>query len=91
MVARITLSSIPIRRRAVLQLMAEEGGSPITVNQVKKATSVSRHKAEDIMREMEVLGLMDFQQDGTGKTASLTIKKEWAWCMAEDFRALLLE
>lgn len=89
-VAQVTLSSIPFRRRAVLQLMAEKGGNPITVSQVEKAVGVSRHTAEEIMREMEALGLMDFQQEGVGKPALLVIKDEWAWCMTENFRALLL-
>lgn len=89
-VAQITLSSIPFRRRAVLQLMAEQGGNPVTVSQVEKATKVTRHTAEEIMREMEALGLMDVQHEGVGKPALLVMKDEWAWCMKEGFRALLL-
>ena len=89
-VAQVTLSSIPFRRRAVLQLMAEQGGKPVTVSQVEKATKVTRHTAEEIMREMEALGLMEFQREGVGKPALLVMKDEWAWCMREGFRALLL-
>lgn len=89
-VAQVTLSSIPFRRRAVLQLMAEQDGKPVTVSQVEKATNVTRHTAEEIMREMDALGLMEFQSEGAGKAASLAMNSEWAWCMTERFRALLL-
>lgn len=89
-VVQVTLSSIPFRRRAVLLLMAENRGTPVTVTQVEKATRVSRHTAEATMREMEALGLMEFQHEGVGRPALLAIKNEWAWCMAEGFRALLV-
>ena len=89
-VAQVTLSSIPFKRRAVLQLMAKQGGTPVTVTQVEQATKVSRHTAEGLMREMDALGLMEFQHEGAGKPALLTISYEWAWCMAESFRTLLL-
>lgn len=89
-VAQVTLSSIPYRRRAVLQLMAEHGGTPVTVSQVEKATNVTRHTAEEIMYEMEALSLMDVRHEGVGKPALLVIKEEWAWCMTKDMRTLLL-
>ena len=89
-VAQVTISSIPFNRRAVLQLMAKQGGGPVTVSQVEKAAKVSRHTAEAMMRELEAIGLMDYQQAGQGKPSLLAIKPEWAWCMTEDFRGLLL-
>ena len=90
-VVEVTLSSIPSKRRAVLLLMAEQGGKSVTVSLVEKATNVTRHTAEEIMREMETLGLMKVQHQGVGKPALLEIKTDWAWCMAADFRALLLK
>jgi len=89
-VAQITLSSIPTRRRAVLYTMAEHEGQPLTVAQVEQATKVSRHTAESTMEELATLGVMDYRKDCTGKASTLAIKPEWAWCMKEDFRALLL-
>lgn len=90
-VAQVTLSSIPSRRRAVLRLMARQGGTPVTVSQVELAANVSRHTAEALMRELEALALVDVQRDGVGIPALLTIKSELAWCMGEDFRRFLLE
>lgn len=90
-VVQVTLSSIPSRRRAVLQLMAEKGGNPVTVSQVEKVATVTRHTAEEIMLEMEALGLMGVQREGVGRPTLLVMNNEWAWCMTEGFRALLLE
>jgi hypothetical protein len=39
---------------------------------------------------MKALSLMDVQHEGVGKSSLLVIKEEWAWCMTERFRALLL-
>lgn len=89
-VVQVTLSSIPSRRRAVLPLMAEQGGNPVTVSQVEKAATVTRHTAEEIMLEMEALGLMNVQREGVGKPTLLVMNNKWAWCMTEGFRALLL-
>ncbi|MBA5868017.1 MAG: hypothetical protein GDA67_15090 [Nitrospira sp. CR1.3] len=47
-IARVTLSSIPTRRRAVLLTMAEAEGAPLTVAQVEQATKVSRHTVEAV-------------------------------------------
>lgn len=89
MVIRVTLSSIPQERRKVLQALASNACQALTVKQVEDAGVGSRHTAERVMEDLDRLGIMKFETEGTGKAARLIIRPEWAWCMAEDFRALL--
>ena len=90
MIAQVTLSSMPERRRAVLLAFAKNGGEPLTVSQVESAAGVSRKTAGQYMDEMHWLGLATFEAEGTGKASHLVLKPEWAWCMGEDFVPLLL-
>ncbi len=90
MIAQVTLSSIPAERRAVLRAMAKEDGEPLTVDQVQGATEVSRHTAERYMHDLDRLGVMTFWNDGGNTPYFLSIRPEWAWCMAKDFAPLLL-
>lgn len=89
-VAQITLSSIPVYRRAVLMAFARSEGKPLTVKQIEGAARVTRHTAEAIMDEMEWLGLAIHEKHGNGKPSFLTIKNEWTWCMAQEFRSILV-
>lgn len=91
MVARVTLSSIPQERREVLLAMANNEGQALTVKQVERAGLGSRHTAERAMQALDQLGVMKFEKGVIGKPSRLSIRPEWAWCVAEDFRALLLE
>ena len=91
MVARVAVSSVPQGRRNVFLALAKNEGQPLTVKQVENTGVGSRHTAERVMGALEQLGVMKFEKEGTGKAARLTIRPEWSWCMAEDFRALLLE
>jgi len=91
MIARITLSSIPAERRAVLLAFVNHGGEPLTVKQVREATGGSRHTAEGLMEEMEWLGIAVYEHPGNGRASVLTLKQEWAWITQGEFAALLLE
>lgn len=89
-VAQVALSSMTDKRRAVLVTFAKNGGKPLTVKQVEAATGFTRHTAEAIMEEMAWLGLASNDRPGNGKPSRLTLKEEWAWCMDEQFRPVLL-
>ena len=91
MIARISLSSVPAERSAVLLAFAKKAGKPLTVKQVEEATGVSRHTAEGVMAEMEWLGVAQFENKGNGIPALLTLKPEWAWIAQGEFAALLQE
>jgi len=90
MIAQVTVSSIPLERRAVLLALAKNGRKPLTVNQVEEVTGVSRHTAERIMQDLDWLGVMRFNKEGDGKASSLAIRSEWAWCVSEKFAPFLL-
>ncbi len=90
MIAQITLSSMPERRRAVLLAFAMNDGKPLNVRHIQEAAGVSRHTAEQYMGEMQWLGLAKLEAEGTGNAAHLVLKAEWAWCMGEEFLPLLL-
>ncbi len=90
MIAQVTLSSIPAERQAVLVALAKNDEEPLTVRQVEEATGVTRHTAENLMKDLDRLGVMTFEKDGDGKPSHLSIRPEWSWCMAKDFAPLLL-
>jgi len=91
MIARITLSSIPAERRAVLLAFVRHKGEPLTVEQVREATGVSRHTAEGLMEEMAWLGIAVYERPGDGRASLLTLQAEWAWIAQGEFAALLLK
>ena len=91
MVVRVAISSIPQEPRKVFLALAKNGGQSLKVKQVESTGVGSRHTAERGMKALDRLGVMKFVSEGTGKAAHLSIRPEWAWCMDEDFRALLLE
>ena len=91
MVAQVAISSIPQEPRRVLLALARKEGQPLTVKQVENTGVGSRHTAERVMEVLDQLGVMKFEKEGTGKVSRLSIRPEWAWCMAGDFRSLLLE
>ena len=90
-IRQITLSSVPAHRRAVLTAFARNEGLPLTVKQIAGATGVSRKTAEAIMEEMEWLGLATHEKNGNGKPSYLTLKQEWVWSMAPEFRSFLVQ
>jgi len=90
MIAQITLSSIPDRRRAILLAFVEREGRPLTVAQIAQATRVSRHTAETYMAELEWLGVATFEKDGNGQASHLCLNPDWEWCVRPEFAPLLL-
>jgi hypothetical protein len=90
LVVRVTFSSIPEKRRATLLALIQHGGHA-SVREVSAATGLTQHPAEDIMREMQWLGLCTFHQPGQGKASSLSLGTDWAWILRDEFRDLLEE
>lgn len=88
---QVTLSSIPAHRRAVLVAFARNEGQPLTVKLIEVAANVARHTAEGIMEEMEWLGLASYDKPGNGKSSTLTLRPEWTWSMAQEFRSVLVQ
>lgn len=89
LLARVTVSSMPANRRAVLLAFIESRTTSLTVREVEEAASVSRHTAEAIMEEMDWLGLTTFCKEGNGRPSHLNLKSEWEWCLEATFGSLL--
>jgi hypothetical protein len=95
LVARITLSSMPSERRALL-LALLENPQCLTVSQAAAALGLAKNKAETAkgtaetrMEEFEWLGVANYNRQGTGKVSFLTLAPKWSWCANETFRALV--
>jgi hypothetical protein len=91
-VARITLSSMPSRRRAVLEAFAQNHGNPLSVSAMCGAAEVSRHTVESVMKEeISKLGIAQYDHKGNGRTSYLVLSKEWDWCANGDVAELIRE
>ena len=88
-IGRVTLSSMPAERRAVLSAFHQTGKKELTVSDVVDATEVSRHRAENIMQQLDRLGIMRFSKEGNGKPAHLSLADDWKWCVEDPFASML--
>ncbi len=91
MIAHITLSSIPERRKAVLRAFIHGGGNRLSVKQVETAADISRHTVEGLMKEMAWLGFGKHECKGAGKVQYLHLAPEWQWVASEKFSPYLVE
>jgi hypothetical protein len=91
LVARVTLASIPEKRRAALLVLLRHDEEVVTVAQVQAGTGVSQHTAESIVKEFEWLGIVTFDRPGQGKKATIKLRPEWAWIKDKAFADLLLK
>jgi hypothetical protein len=99
MIAHVALSSIPERRKGLLQAFIATKGKPLTVNDIEKAAltvrkrniveGVSRHTAENLMNEVEMLGFGKVEKRGKKGTQYLHLAAEWQWIVSEDFAPYL--
>ncbi len=90
LLARVTLASIPEKRRSTLVALLSAENASLTVAQVEAATGVTQHSAEGIMKEFQWLGMATFSQLGQGRKAALTLRPEWAWVRGKEVANLLL-
>ena len=99
MIAHVALSSIPERRKGVLQAFIATKGKPLTVNDVESAAltvrkhklveGVSRHTAENLMNEVEMLGFGKVERRGKKETQYLHLAADWQWIVSENFARYL--
>jgi len=84
LIAKVTLSSMPIERRCVLVAWAKKRDS-LVVEDVAREARVSRHTAERIMQDIEALGIGTVRTQGTGRPTLLHLSPDWRWCIERDF------
>ncbi len=91
LLAKVTLSSMPTKRREVFLALVQNKGESLTVAQVQAALR-ARHPdtARTVMAGLHWLGIMEYVKEGTGKAAHFGFCSEWSWCAKPSFRRLLL-
>lgn len=89
-VARVTLSSMPTKRREVFLALVQNKGESLTVAQVQAALEVQHpNTARRVMGDLDWLGIMEYLEEGTGQPARLGFRPGWSWCAKPPFRKLL--
>ena len=91
LLAKVTLSSMPTKRREVFLALVQNKGESLTVAQVQVALEVKHpDTARRVMGDLDWLGIMECVEEGTGRPARLSFRPEWSWCAKPSFRRLLL-
>ena len=89
LVAKVTLSSMPTKRRKVFLALVQNKGATLSVAQVQAALG-ARHPdtARTVMADLDRLGIMEYVEENTGKPAHLRFRSAWSWCARPSFRKL---
>ena len=90
LLAKVTLSSMPTKRRKVFLALVQNKGATLSVAQVQEALR-ARHgeTARTVMADLDRLGIMEYVEEGTGQPARLGFRPGWSWCAKPSFRKLL--
>jgi len=90
LVARVVLSTAPMERVAVFDLLIKNGGS-LDVNTISEGLRVSEPTARRTMTELFALELVDKQKTGEFDNSILRIDivEQFRWCLGRDFRHLI--
>jgi hypothetical protein len=90
LVARVVLSTAPMERVVVFDLLIKNGGS-LDVNTISEGLRVSEPTARRTMIELFALELVDKQKTGEFDNSILRIDivEQFRWCLGRDFRHLI--
>lgn len=82
-IRHITFSSLPPKRRALLQALVAAGGS-LDSGQVEKELGVSRPTARRRMQELGATAIAVYAQgmEGTSPPAKIALAEEWRWLLS---------
>jgi hypothetical protein len=86
---KVVLSTAPIARVAVFDLLLGYGGTLKTA-QIKEALGINPQTVHKTMYEFELLELADVKKDGdfTNSPLEMTLKSKYKWCLGRRFRQL---
>lgn len=86
---KVVLSTAPIARVAVFELLLAHGGTLRTAD-IENALGISPHTVRKTMTEFELLNLVDMKKEGDHDNSPLTItlKSKFKWCLGRRFRQL---
>jgi len=90
--AKVTLSSIPTERGRVLRAFIRANHHTLTLAHAQAALGVkslatARHVMEDLVR----LGVLEQKKGAQGKADVFCVHCAWAWCVSNEFRAMVGE
>jgi hypothetical protein len=89
LVTKVVLSTAPMERVAVFDLLLKNGGS-LDVNTITDGLRVSEPTARRTMTELFALELVDRQKEGDFFNSNLKIDlvEQFRWCLGRDFQHL---
>jgi hypothetical protein len=89
MLIKVVLSTAPIARVAVFELLLAHKGTLKTAD-IENALGISPHTVRKTMTEFELLGLVDMKKEGEYDNSALeiTLKSRFRWCLGSRFRQL---
>jgi len=88
-IIEVGLSSMPDDRRQVLNLLLQASpGEDIETGDLTKKLGVSEPTARAIMQTLDVLGIVDLDKPGMGKSYRIKFKEDFGWFLSDDFRGL---
>jgi len=86
---KVVLSTAPIARVAVFDLLLGYGGTLKTA-QIKEALGINPQTVHKTMFEFELLEIADVKKEGdfTNSPLEMTLKSKYKWCLGRRFRQL---
>ena len=88
-VIEVGLSSMPDDRRRVLNLLLDkQPDEEVETENIVEELGVSRPTALAIMQTFRVLGIVDYNDLGSGQSHSIKLKSDFEWFQTDEFRNL---
>jgi hypothetical protein len=86
-VIKVALSTAPVRRVKVLDLLIKSGNGELSTSQITGQLSISQPIATRTMREFNALGIVDISAIGNYDNSELkiTLKPEFEWFRGKEF------
>jgi hypothetical protein len=89
LVARVAVSTMPSECGRVFTALVPR--KELAVAEVQAALKVKHPEtARKVMEDLDRRGIMEFIQEGQGRTARLVFRSEWRWCTTPEFQTMLL-
>lgn len=88
-VIKTVLSTAPLERVLIFELLLNMEGT-LSRRQVEEFLRISKPTALKTMRELHVLGLVDFKEEDESysRPSTISLKQEFQWFLSEEFKRL---
>ncbi|MDQ3969650.1 MAG: hypothetical protein M3275_14800, partial [Thermoproteota archaeon] len=90
LLVKVVLSTAPIARVAVFEMLLASQGGTLRTSDMKAGLGISHPTVYKTMAELELLGLVDSEKEGDfdNSAKTITLKKQFRWCLGTRFRQL---